>query len=125
MRLLIAEDGLDLAEALTVFFEKNQFSVDTVHDGFAAYDYASTGEYDAIVLDVMMPKMDGVQVLQRLREEGVRTPVMMLTAKSGKDDRGDHLILLAKNLEGYHNLCKMVSYSFTEDSITSRVSTSS
>ena len=87
MRLLIAEDGLDLAEALTVFFEKNQFSVDTVHDGFAAYDYASTGEYDAIVLDVMMPKMDGVQVLQRLREEGVRTPVMMLTARSGKDDR--------------------------------------
>lgn len=82
MRLLIAEDELDLAEALTVFFEKNQFSVDTVHDGFAAYDYASTGEYDAIVLDVMMPKMDGVQVLQRLREEGVRTPVMMLTAKS-------------------------------------------
>lgn len=67
MRLLIAEDELDLAEALTVFFEKNQFSVDTVHDGFAAYDYASTGEYDAIVLDVMMPKMDGVQVLQRLR----------------------------------------------------------
>ena len=54
MRLLIAEDELDLAEALTVFFEKNQFSVDTVHDGFAAYDYASTGEYDAIVLDVMM-----------------------------------------------------------------------
>lgn len=87
MRLLIAEDELDLAEALTVFFEKNQFSVDTVHDGCAAYDYASTGEYDAIVLDVMMPKMDGVQVLQRLREEGVRTPVMMLTAKSGKDDR--------------------------------------
>ena len=72
MRLLIAEDELDLAEALTVFFEKNQFSVDTVHDGFAAYDYASTGEYDAIVLDVMMPKMDGVQVLQRLREEGIR-----------------------------------------------------
>ena len=61
--------------------------MDTVHDGFAAYDYASTGEYDAIVLDVMMPKMDGVQVLQRLREEGVRTPVMMLTARSGKDDR--------------------------------------
>ena len=114
MRLLIAEDELDLAEALTVFFEKNQFSVDTVHDGFAAYDYASTGEYDAIVLDVMMPKMDGVQVLQRLREEGVRTPVMMLTAKSGKDDRGDHLILLAKNLEGYHNLSKIVSYAFTE-----------
>ena len=80
MRLLIAEDGLDLAEALTVFFEKNQFSVDTVHDGFAAYDYASTGEYDAIVLDVMMPKMDGVQVLQRLREEGVRPGAARTTA---------------------------------------------
>ena len=82
MRLLIAEDGLDLAEALTVFFEKNQFSVDTVHDGFAAYDYASTGEYDAIVLDVMMPKMDGVQVLQRLREEGIRNQVSLIAGGS-------------------------------------------
>ena len=82
MRLLIAEDELDLAEALTVFFEKNQFSVDTVHDGFAAYDYASTGEYDAIVLDVMMPKMDGVQVLQRLREEGIRNQVSLIAGGS-------------------------------------------
>ena len=86
MRLLIAEDELDLAEALTVFFEKNQFSVDTVHDGFAAYDYASTGEYDAIVLDVMMPKMDGVQVLQRLRDE-VYVAGGSRFDKSGKDDR--------------------------------------
>lgn len=76
MRLLIAEDELDLAEALTVFFEKNQFSVDTVHDGFAAYDYASTGEYDAIVLDVMMPKMDGV-------------PGFAAAAGGGRADAGD------------------------------------
>ena len=86
MRLLIAEDGLDLAEALTVFFEKNQFSVDTVHDGFAAYDYASTGEYDAIVLDVMMPKMDGLEVCRRIRKAG-NTPVMMLTAKGETFDK--------------------------------------
>ena len=87
MRLLIAEDERDLAEALSVFFEKNQFTVDTVYNGFNAYEYAVTGDYDAIVLDVMMPKLNGVEVLERLRAEGVRTPVMMLTAKAEKDDR--------------------------------------
>lgn len=87
MRLLLAEDELDLAEALTVFFEKNQFTVDAVHDGAAAYDYACTGNYDAVILDVMMPKMDGIQVLQKLRQNGVPTPIMMLTAKAEKDDR--------------------------------------
>ena len=73
MRLLIAEDELDLAEALTVFFEKNKFCVDAVNDGFAAYEYASSGEYDAIILDVMMPKMNGLQVL---------TPALMITFPS-------------------------------------------
>ena len=87
MRLLIAEDERDLAEALSVFFEKNQFTVDTVCNGFDAYEYAVTDDYDAIVLDVMMPKLSGVEVLERLRAEGVRTPVMMLTAKAEKDDR--------------------------------------
>lgn len=87
MRLLIAEDELDLAEALTVFFEKNQFSVDAVHNGQDAYDYALSGDYDAIILDVMMPKMDGIDVLQRLRKEGVQVPIMMLTAKGQTDDR--------------------------------------
>lgn len=87
MRLLIAEDELDLAEALTVFFEKNHFSVDAVHNGFDAYEYASAGGYDGIILDVMIPKMNGLQVLERLRAEGVATPIMMLTAKGQKDDR--------------------------------------
>lgn len=87
MRLLIAEDELDLAEALTAFFEKNQFSVDAVNDGFAAYEYASSGAYDAVILDVMMPKLNGVEVLERLRREGVKTPIMLLTAKTQKDDR--------------------------------------
>ena len=87
MRLLIAEDELDLAEALTAFFEKNHFTVDAVHNGFDAYEYAVTGEYDAVILDVMMPKMNGIQVLERLRSEGVKTPIMMLTARGQKEDR--------------------------------------
>lgn len=87
MRILIAEDEPDLAEALSVFFEKNQFSADVVNDGLSAYDYAGGGDYDAIVLDIMMPGMDGIEVLRKLRREGVKTPVMMLTAKAQKDDR--------------------------------------
>lgn len=87
MRLLIAEDDVDLAEALAFLFEKNQFSADTVNDGFAAYDYAVAGNYDGIILDVMMPKMDGIEVLRKLRRENIKTPVMMLTAKGEKDDR--------------------------------------
>lgn len=87
MRLLIAEDDLDLAEALTAFLEKDQYTVDAVHDGSDALDHAGTGEYDAIILDIMMPKLDGLQVLTRLRDSGVSTPVMLLTAKGEKDDR--------------------------------------
>ncbi len=87
MRLLIAEDEPDLAEALTVFFERNKFTVDTVNDGLSAYEYAGTDDYDAIILDIMMPKLDGIEVLRRLRSEGNQTPVMMLTAKAEKTDR--------------------------------------
>lgn len=87
MKLLLAEDELDLAETLTVFFEKNHFTVDAVHNGFDAYEYAVTGGYDGIVLDVMMPKMNGIQVLEKLRAEGVSTPIMMLTAKGQTEDR--------------------------------------
>lgn len=87
MRLLIAEDELDLAEVLTAFLEKNQYTVDAVHDGAAALDYAMTGAYDAIILDIMMPKLDGLGVLARLRDAGVTTPVMLLTARGEKDDR--------------------------------------
>lgn len=99
MRLLIAEDELDLAEALTVFFEKNQFSVDAVHNGQDAYDYALSGDYDALILDVMMPKMDGWQTLKYIRNnDKIKTiPIIMITAvneeskqimglKTGADD---------------------------------------
>ena len=91
MKLLIAEDELDLAEALEAFFTKNQFSVDAVHDGQDAYDYASAGEYDVVILDVMMPKMNGIEVLKRLRADGYAKPVMMLTAKAQTEDRVEGL----------------------------------
>ena len=87
MKLLLAEDEADLAEALTVFLEKNNYSVTTVNDGLSAYDYASSGNFDGIILDIMMPKMNGLEVLSKLRSDGVKTPVMMLTAKGLKDDR--------------------------------------
>lgn len=87
MRILIAEDERDLAEALCALLEKNQFSADAVGDGVSAYEYASSGEYDAIILDVMMPKLDGFEVLRALRRDGISTPIMMLTAKGQTDDR--------------------------------------
>lgn len=61
--------------------------MDAVHNGQDAYDYDLSGDYDAIILDVMMPKMNGIEVLQRLRKEGVQVPIMMLTAKGQTDDR--------------------------------------
>lgn len=87
MKLLIAEDDIDLSEALSVFFKKNGFAVDCVHNGFDAYDYAIEGNYDAIILDIMMPKLDGLSVLERLRSDGCETQIMMLTAKAEKIDR--------------------------------------
>ena len=100
MRLLIAEDERDLAEALTVFFEKNQFTVDAVNDGAAAYDYARSGVYDAIILDVMMPKMDGVAVLQKLRSEeytptGLAFADLTLDSGTGQVACGDKTMRLS------------------------------
>ena len=77
MRLLIAEDELDLSEALTVFFEKNHFTVDAVHNGFDAYEYAVAGGYDALILDIMMPKLDGIQVLELF----MRSPRQVFSAE--------------------------------------------
>ena len=128
MRLLIAEDELDLAEALTVFFEKNHFTVDAVHNGFDAYEYAAAGGYDAIILDIMMPKLDGIQVLQRLRAEEIGTPVMMLTAKGRKDDRitgfnagaAAYLAAALKKGEGY-GYCGNYRFYVTADGSGARI----
>ena len=87
MRLLIAEDERSLSKALTVILEKNNYSVDAAYDGEEALDYLSVGQYDGLILDIMMPRMDGLTVLKRLRAKGNNIPVLMLTAKSEIDDR--------------------------------------
>ena len=87
MRLLIAEDEKSLSKALTVILEKNNYSVDAAYDGEEALDYLSVGQYDGLILDIMMPRMDGLTVLKRLRAKGNNIPVLMLTAKSEIDDR--------------------------------------
>ncbi|THF75264.1 response regulator transcription factor [Cohnella fermenti] len=87
MRILIAEDELHLAEALTQILRKNHYSVDAVHDGRSGLDYALSGIYDLILLDIMMPEMDGISVLKELRKSGDSTPVILLTAKGEIDDK--------------------------------------
>lgn len=87
MRILIADDEQGIAKALKVILEKNKFAVDAVFNGTDALDYIMSTPYDAIVLDIMMPGLDGLTVLKRAREAGVKTPVMLLTAKSETSDR--------------------------------------
>lgn len=87
MRILLAEDELPLARALLKIFEKNNYSADAVHNGEDALAHLESGNYDVVVLDVMMPKIDGIAVLRKIREQGNQIPVLMLTAKSEIDDR--------------------------------------
>ena len=87
MRLLLAEDEKALSSALQVILKHNNYSVDAVYNGQEAYDYIMAGVYDGVILDVMMPKMDGFTVLSKIRSEGCDVPVIMLTAKSETDDK--------------------------------------
>ena len=87
MRILLAEDEIALARAIAKIFEKSNYSIDAVHNGVDALDYLEAGNYDCAVLDIMMPKLDGIAVLKRLRESGSDLPVCMLTAKSEVDDK--------------------------------------
>ena len=87
MRLLLAEDEKALSKALVKIFEKNNYSVDAVYNGEDALLYIESGNYDAAVLDIMMPKMDGITVLKKVRASGNGLPILMLTAKSEIDDR--------------------------------------
>ncbi len=87
MRLLIVEDDRDIVKALTALFEHNNYSVDAVYNGNDGYDYAVGGNYDGIVMDIMMPGMDGLQVLHALRAAGIKTPVLLLTAKGDIEDK--------------------------------------
>ncbi len=87
MRILLAEDERPLARALIKIFEKNNYSADAVHNGADALMYLEGGNYDAVILDVMMPVMDGITALKRLREQGNQIPVLMLTARAEIDDK--------------------------------------
>ena len=87
MRILIADDEVSITRALKVILEKNKFSVDTVFNGTDALDYITNTNYDAAVLDIMMPGMSGLDVLTKARAAGIKTPVMLLTAKSEVEDR--------------------------------------
>ena len=87
MRLLLAEDERSLSRAVTVLLRKNHYEVDPVYDGEEALDYLSTGNYDGAILDIMMPKADGMEVIRRLRAGGSRLPVLLLTAKGEVEDK--------------------------------------
>ncbi len=87
MRLLLAEDERDLSRVLTTILQHNHYTVDPVFDGEDALAYLESGLYDAAILDIMMPKMDGITVLKRARAKGVRIPILMLTAKAEVDDK--------------------------------------
>ena len=87
MKLLLAEDEPAMAEAVTDILEYHRYQVDAVYDGKEALDYIHAGDYDGIIMDIMMPGMTGLQVLTQIRKEGYRTPVLLLTAKSQIEDR--------------------------------------
>jgi len=87
MRILIAEDEAVILRALKTLLEREKFTVDTAADGAEALDYLAVGRYDVAVLDIMMPRVDGIDVLKRMRSGGDKTPVMLLTAKSEIEDR--------------------------------------
>ena len=87
MRLLFAEDEKSLSRAITAILKKNHYEVDAVYDGEEALAYLECGTYDGAILDIMMPKKDGLTVLKEIRRQGINTPVLMLTAKTEIDDR--------------------------------------
>lgn len=87
MKLLLAEDEKDLSHALLTILTRSNYSVDPVYDGTEALEYLSSAHYDALILDIMMPKTDGLAVLRKLRAQGNPIPVLLLTAKSEVDDK--------------------------------------
>ncbi|MBQ2264828.1 MAG: response regulator, partial [Oscillospiraceae bacterium] len=87
MKILVVEDEVALAEALSEILKRNKYNVDAVYDGEDGLEYAMTGIYDCIILDIMLPKMTGIDVLRILRRKHISTPVLLLTAKSEVEDK--------------------------------------
>lgn len=91
MKLLLIEDEKNLSEALQHIFKKEKYSVDAVYDGESGLDYGLSGIYDVIILDLMLPKKSGMNVLKQLRENGITTPILILTAKGSISDKVEGL----------------------------------
>lgn len=91
MKLLLAEDEQSLSRALVAILQHSDYEVDAVYDGLTAWEYLQRCEYDAVILDIMMPGIDGIEVLKRTREAGNRVPIIMLTAKSEVADKVEGL----------------------------------
>ena len=87
MKLLLVEDEKQLSEALQQILIKNKYSVDAVYNGDEGLDYALTGIYDVIILDIMLPKLNGIEILKMIRKRKISTPVILLTAKGSVEDR--------------------------------------
>ena len=87
MKLLLVEDEVQLSEALSQILIKNNYSVDAVYDGDDGLNYGLTDIYDVIILDIMLPKLNGLQVLRILRKKGISTPIILLTAKDSVEDK--------------------------------------
>lgn len=91
MRILLAEDERSLSRAVVALLERSNYAVDAVYDGVEALEYLDSGNYDALILDIMMPRLDGLSVLKQLRQRGNPIPVLILTAKSEIDDKVEGL----------------------------------
>lgn len=87
MQILVVEDDVRLAQALCRILEESGYKTDAVHDGQSGLDYAESGIYDVVILDVMLPKVDGFTVVSNLRRAGVNTPVLLLTARDAGPTR--------------------------------------
>ena len=126
MRILLAEDERSLSRALCKIFEKNNYSVDAVFDGEDALEYINSGNYDVAVLDIMMPKMDGIEVLKRVRSAKNSLPVLLLTARSEVDEKVAGLdaganYYLTKPFDTKELLATIRAITRTENSIDSRM----
>lgn len=126
MRLLFAEDERSLSKAVVAVLEKNKYSVDAVYDGKDALEYLEAGNYDAVILDIMMPKMDGITVLKTIRQRSSRIPVLLLTAKAEVADKVEGLDsgandYLTKPFAMQELLARIRAMTRTQDSADSRL----
>lgn len=112
MRILIVEDEVRLAQALAEILMKNKYTVDAVHDGISGLDYALSNVYDVIILDIMLPKMNGIEILKQIRKEKLATPVLLLTAK---DEIADKVAGLDSGADDY------LTKPFATDELLARV----